>query len=449
MKTITAQEAMKLLEEAEKLPGAERRRLQQERLRELVAYVRERSPYFARHYRNIPEDFKLSDLPPTGKAELISQYEDWVTDREVRYGDVLRYLEEGEHKSQFLGRYTALETSGTTGVPMPMLRDSHRNVIHGAMVSRRLLGEEGVEMMDIRKHRRAAVVFANPGASAYSGFLRVRKANPGYENNIIAVSTTEPPETIIRKVNAFQPEVLSGYPSSLALLAVAKKEGRLDIPVKMIASSAEVLTEEIYALLRDAFGCRIVNNYCSTEGGEAAMASHCPHLHINEDWVIIEPVDGDGNPVTEEGVWSEGIYVTDLANYIQPIIRYYMSDRVRIHSADDGCGNPFPWMEIQGRAGGLFRFCGRQFMIITLINITDSRALEVQFIQRGEREMELRLIPVPGADRQAVLEAVGSAFTQYLEREGCRDYRITLSQEDPIKNKRGGKQSVYLKLYDE
>ena len=446
-KTITTEEAMKLLAEAEQMSREERLELQRERLHELVDEVRQTSPYFRELYKNIPADYTLSDLPMTRKEELVEHYDTWVTDPEATHEKAMEYLEKGVEAGLFLGKYSALHTSGTTGDPMTLLRDSYHNVIHGAMVSRRLLGEAGVDLMNIRKHRRAAVVFADKGASAYSSAQRVKRANPGFEGNMEVFSTTLSSEEIIRGVQAYQPETLSGYPSSLALLATAKNEGKLDVPVRFVVSSAEVMTPELYRLIRDSFDCPVVNNYCSTEAGEAAMASDCPHLHMNEDWVIIEPVKQDGSPVEDPEEWSEGILVTDLTNYIQPIIRYYMSDRVRIHLACDMCDNPFPWMEIAGRVGGLITVCGKQIMSVALISITGEDVANVyQYIQRADNRFEIRVLPKKGMTRQEMLEILRDRFDAYLKSEGCEGYEITLSMEDPIKNKRGGKLSHYLNM---
>ena len=65
-----------------------------------------------------------------------------------------------------------------------------------------------------------------------------------------------------------------------------------------------------------------------TEGGEVAMTHDCPHLHVNDDWIIVEPVDRDNRPMGMSDEWSAGVLITDLSNYVQPIIRYFVSEFV-------------------------------------------------------------------------------------------------------------------------
>ncbi|MBO4375355.1 MAG: phenylacetate--CoA ligase family protein [Lachnospiraceae bacterium] len=448
MKTITTEEAERLIKEAEKLSRDELKELQNKRLKELVGFVRENSPLFRELYRDIPEDFTITDLPAVRRDELVPRYEDWVTERGIRREEVLKFMEEQEGWEKYLGKYSILHTSGTTSEPMPMLRDDYHNVIHLALMRMRLYGGSMPEVLDLSRYKKLGVIYAHKGVSSYNSYLRQIEAHPEYRDNFVIVSTIEPTEKILKTAQELRPDSLSGYPSALAVLAEAQLQGRISLDIKLVLSSAELMTEGMYATIKKAFNCPVLNNYCSTEGGEAAMASDCPHLHINEDWIIIEPVDKEGNvikPDTDQ--WSEGIYITDLTNQIQPIIRYYMSDRVKIHTTDDGYGKPFYWMEVQDRTGSLFTFCGKQLMIIQLASCVAENVLLIQFIQNAPDEMEIRLIPEPGYDKQKLLEETKSIFTSFMEGEGCKGFKVTASDKDLIKNERGGKLSYYYKNY--
>jgi phenylacetate-coenzyme A ligase PaaK-like adenylate-forming protein len=52
-------------------------------------------------------------------------------------------------------------------------------------------------------------------------------------------------------------------------------------------------------------------------------------VHVNADWVILEPVDAAYQPVAV-GQPSQKVLLTNLANRVQPIIRYEMGDSVTI-----------------------------------------------------------------------------------------------------------------------
>ncbi|MBQ1798672.1 MAG: hypothetical protein IIZ89_04800, partial [Muribaculaceae bacterium] len=102
MKTIELSEAKRLVAEGEAMSEAERLQVQQERLRALVAHAREHSPYFAKLYAGIPDDFSLTDLPITEKPVLLAHYDDWVTDRRLHLQDVLDYVNRDPSKDQTL-----------------------------------------------------------------------------------------------------------------------------------------------------------------------------------------------------------------------------------------------------------------------------------------------------------------------------------------------------------
>ena len=143
MKTISIEDARRLVAMGENLPQDERMKLQRERLTELVGYVKEHSPYFARLYDGLPDDAPLTNLPVTQKPTLLENYDDWVTDRRLHLQQVLDYVNRDPMKDQslLLEQYTALRTSGSTGSPLPVVRDDYHNKIHGQLAAQRLLGK--------------------------------------------------------------------------------------------------------------------------------------------------------------------------------------------------------------------------------------------------------------------------------------------------------------------
>lgn len=74
-----------------------------------------------------------------------------------------------------------------------------------------------------------------------------------------------------------------------------------------------------------------------------SIARECPeqHLHIDDDWVIVEPVDSDYRPVVD-GQPADRLLSTNLVDFTQPFIRYEITDRVVLHREPCACGNPSP-----------------------------------------------------------------------------------------------------------
>lgn len=448
MKTIELEEAKRLVAEGGNMSEEERLVLQQKRLHELVIYARENSPYFAKLYENIPDDFKLTDLPPTEKPTLLANYDDWVTDRRLHLQDVLDYVNRDASKDQsrLLGDYTALRTSGSTGNPLPMVRDDYHNKIHGQLIAQRLLTGAASDAMDISKHRRASVIHISNGASSYGAFLRMKAAHPEYADNLLGIPVLESIDSIVAKLNDFQPETMAGYPSIMVQLAVEQMEGRLHINLKHLATSAEMLSEKNFNLLREAFQCPVANNYCMTEGGEIAMTHNCPHLHINNDWVIVEPVDKDMKPLGMTDEWSAGILVTDLSNFVQPIIRYHVGDVVRIKPSTHDCCS-LPIMEIQGRTFDNYTICGSTFNVSGLYSKTEvwRDLVRFQYVQTDEDTIEIR--GVCKKNPEEVLPPLCDYLKAFLAEHGCPGARFTWSTEPFIHNERGGKIPIYVKNF--
>ena len=450
MKTIDLKEAIRLCREGENMTPAERGKIREERLRSLVCYAKEHSPYFKEAYQGIGDDFALSDLPPTSKRVLMEDYEKWVTDPRVTYDGVFEYVNSpAAAAGGYLGDYSAITTSGTTGNPMPMVRDAYHNMIHGAMMQERLLRQTEPDLMIPVNNKLAAVVFLDPHVSSYSSLLRTKKAYPGYEDNILAVPINADIATIVDELNRFQPDLITGYPSVMGALANAQKDGRLNISPKAVACSAEVLTERVYQALRSVFGCPVLNNYCSTEGGEAAMSCDQGKLHVNDDWVIIEPVDREGNPV-KEGEWSDGIYITDLTNYVQPIIRYHMEDKVKLLKEPCPCGSSLPVMEILGRTTENLVVGGMELLGINveylIMYVEGVYALQV--VQTGDRDFEIRMIPESEDQRQSAFEEAKEALETFFAKNGCPPVTIRMSSKPPIHSQRGGKVKSIVKAFD-
>ena len=157
---------------------------------------------------------------------------------------------------------------------------------------------------------------------------------------------------IVEKLNAFQPALLSGYPSNLTLLADNKQ---LDIQPVLVMTGGERLTDDVRALLKKRFNTHVQTHYSCSEVGEIACECEHGNLHINEDWVIVEAVDKDNQPV-DYGVQSDKVLVTNLANYVQPIIRFELTDRIIVHPPTCKCGANTHTLEIEGRSDDFLVF---------------------------------------------------------------------------------------------
>ena len=62
-------------------------------------------------------------------------------------------------------------------------------------------------------------------------------------------------------------------------------------------SGGERLTEAARRTIAPAFNCLVINEYGASECFSIAFGCDAGWLHLNADWVMVEPVDQDYRPV--------------------------------------------------------------------------------------------------------------------------------------------------------
>ena len=419
-----------------KLDQSGLRELQEKRLRELVQYARANSPYYKRLYAGVGDDFRLEDLPPTSKPEMMSRLDEVFTDRRITMERIGAYTENIDNVGRMIdGKYLIFKTSGSTGHPATVLYDRGAVDVASAIAAFRTFARKEDYRAFMKHGKKTAGVFANFGfylACGMSRYLQLRM--PGKQTKI-TVDVNAPEEEIIRQLNDFQPAMLSGYPSNLALLA---DYPGLSIHPDIVITGGELLTDEIRRKLTDRFGCYVQTHYSCTEGGEIACECSEGHLHINEDWVIVEPVDKDNHPVGP-GVQSDKVLITNLSNHIQPFIRYELTDRVIVHDEPCPCGKHTRWLEIEGRTDDILTFPGGvKIAPMSLYKILEEvkSIRRFQLVQTAADKLELRLLSDnPGASFAEALQEL----TAFFESKGVSGLEISLSNDPPQPDKVSGK----------
>ncbi|MDO4194180.1 MAG: hypothetical protein Q4D24_12815 [Erysipelotrichaceae bacterium] len=438
--------AMKLCRDYGKMNTQQRQDIQTKRLQEIVRYARENSPYYQKLYQDVPEPFQLSDLPATNKRTLMDNWNDWVCDRDLTLEDVERFMEDKKNIGAWLnGRYLVFTTSGSTGNPLVAIIDKTANNIMGGISAVRSFARKEDLIAFVKRGGKSIGVFADEGFYLGNSSIRTRLRSMPWKRKQLAVSSAlYPIPQIVKQLNEFQPAMLGGYPSHLELLIDEAKEGRLKISPVLIMTGGEYLSEELRAKLAETFHCYVQTSYSCTEGGTVACECIHHHFHINDDWLIVEAVDAQGNPVPD-GVQSDKIYLTNLYNYTQPYIRYEVTDRVIMHHEPCTCGNLSPWLELEGRTDDVLTFTEDGKMIkvaplsvyAVLKEIHDLRRFQV--LVYPENHLVLRMEEKEGTDRAEVFAAASEHLKDYLGTQGVSHVTISLSDDPPRQHPQSGK----------
>ncbi len=411
-------------------------KLQNRRLKKLVRYARKHSPYYRSLFSGIGNGFRLEDLPPTTKPQMMASFDDVVTDRRITMQKINTFTEDLDNVGRMLnGSCLVFKTSGSTGHPAVVLYDKNSIYTASAIAAFRTFARHVDYRAFMRHGKKTAGVFANHGfylACGMSRYLQLRM--PGRQTKI-TVDVNAPEEQIVRELNDFKPAMLSGYPSNLALLADSEA---LDIHPDIIITGGELLTDTVRKKLRSRFGCYVQTHYSCTEGGEIACECSEGHLHINEDWVILEPVDHENRPVGYE-MLSDKVLITNLANHIQPFIRYELTARVIVHSEKCRCGRNTHWLEIEGRTDDILTFGNHgKVAPMSLYKILEEvkSVQRFQLVQTAPSSLSLRLA---ADDPAAAFADAQQALQAFFSAKGLSDIEITLSGKEPQAHPVSGK----------
>jgi phenylacetate-coenzyme A ligase PaaK-like adenylate-forming protein len=238
--------------------------------------------------------------------------------------------------------------------------------------------------------------------------------------NVLWLSQTDP--DLNARLNDFRPQILTGYAGVLEMLALEAEAGRLwlDPELRQVVNNSEALTNRAKARIQSAFGLHVMNNYAT---GECTFLSNgCPTddgAHVNADWAIMEVVDDDYRPVPD-GTPGQKVLITNLANGVQPFIRYEVGDVVTMADTPCRCGSRLPRIaRVEGRAADVF-WVGTGSRSRRMINLVFGHAFEYlrdvrewQAIQVDRDRVLVRLEPLPGAEldlrraRQAIDRELG------------------------------------------
>jgi len=434
-------------------------RRQQERLRDLVAYARNHSAYFADLYRDVPDVVTdAAQLPVVTKANLMHHFDQWVTDPSVTLGQVEAFVADPSLIGHdYLNCYVVCTTSGSTGTPAILIHDSGALVIYNVLGYVRafpaaMFSARNLWALVLGKGRLAAVFVTGGHFLANTMMARRLRTMPSRSRMQRLFSALSPLPELVADLNAFQPVVLGGYPSALQSLAKEQQAGRLHIHPVLVNAAGETLTAAVRQHIEAAFRCPVRNYYGASEAVGLTFECHAQRLHVNSDWYIVEPVDEHDRAVPP-GELSHDVLVTNLANRIQPIIRYRLGDRVAIDPEPCSCGSHFPQIRVIGRTDDVLIFPTPEGETIRILPLAIATVAEetpgvasCQLIQRGPLKLTVRFVVKRPEQEHAIWTALQERLASFLSKHGAATVTIDKASEPPQRHPRTGK---YRQVYSE
>lgn len=250
--------------------------------------------------------------------------------------------------SRVPSRYVCEQTSGSSGIPMKILKD-YTSIGFGVASY-----YEGLKWYDYEIGEALVQLWGRrPQPSLKQTISRVRNRFENmYELNAHSMSDTMM-EKYYRMILKIKPKLIYGYTSSLGLFSRFLTEHDYRIKIPIVVTTAEKLLTTQRQLISQAMNSRVFDQYGSTE--VTSIAYQCPlnsMLHTMPKAIL--QIVGNDEEELESGKLGR-IIATDLTNYKMPLIKYELGDMAK-WSVDEfcNCGRRLKAIEgIEGRTSDI------------------------------------------------------------------------------------------------
>ena len=396
--------------------------MQEKKLRAILIYAYGHSQYYkdafeaagltAETVRTAP----LSAFPTLDKTTLLEQFDSLITVPDVTQEELRRFdAEEAADRKPYKGKYHVVHSSGSTGTPGYFLYDTAAwnsmllGIIRGALW--------GMSMPQIlallARGPRIAYIAATDGR--YGGAMAVGDGIDGVGAKQMYLDIKTPLAEWARQLRAFRPNIIIGYPSAIKILAELVERDEVDLKVVWVISCGEPLGNSLRKYLEDVFRTRTVNFYGASESlALGAETDPAEGMLLFDDMNIIE-------------AGEDGIYLTCLYNFAQPLIRYRLSDRLALHPPKTDSKYPFTRaVGLLGRNEDLLWFedvaGNREFLHpLAVEGFCIDGLLDYQFRQTGQDTFEMLAETAENAGRDMIQAEMLRQMKEIL-REKWLDY---------------------------
>ena len=289
-------------------------RLQEKRLRKIISYAYNNSPFYRRLYNSkgiFEEDLdtvKIDDFPIVDKELIMDNFNDVVTKTDISKTKIMDFLEKNKDPSTlFLNKYHVVHTSGSSGKIGVFIYSKKDWDSFFPYITR---------VFDFKVKKNKSVFFgATDGhflGAGFNAWLTIGLSR--FFTNSILLNITKPLSIHIKKLNDFQPTILGGYFTGLKILAEEQKKGQLQIHPDVIVNCGEGIVSKDQDYIEKVFGALISNLYGMAECPIIGVGKKLyGGIYLMDDLVYVE-------------MKKDHALITNLYNKTQPLIRYKIND---------------------------------------------------------------------------------------------------------------------------
>ncbi|WP_108651107.1 phenylacetate--CoA ligase family protein [Dongshaea marina] len=427
------------VKQAESLSTDELAELQRSRFQKLLAYTLKHSNFYREYYAQHGikpahiKEISIHDLPTVNKHQLMENFDDVVTTKDLTKQRIQEFIRDPQNIGRkFLGKYEVITTSGSTGEPGFFIYDQ------SAWNTLRALILERVSKAELNPFHRARFAFYGVTGGHYAGVSLAADAPRVFFNTLLC-SVNDPIQEVIRRIQEFQPNIISGYASSVHTLAEQQLQGKLDIWPKRVVCSADHLTETMRENIFKAWGIDATNFYAASESiGIAVECGLHTGFHIFNDWHYLESLTSV-HPSTGEGM-SASTLMTNLYNYCMPVINYEMYDEIELGENLCPCGWQFPMMRnVAGRVEEFLWFKtpdgGHDYLHpLNIVVLAAPGMQRLQLHQDSQESFIARIALEPEADETRVVDSIRQQLQLLLQQKHLPNiyFQVEVVDEIPL-----------------
>ena len=370
--------------------------LQQRRLRKMLRFAFEHSRYYRASFtaagineKNI-DSCPIERFPTIDKQVLIDRFDDIITVKGITQDKMRRFDNQKNAGKNLGGKYHIVHSSGSTGKPAYFLYDDKAWDTMLIGIIRAALWNMSMPKIMRFKQSKPKILYIAAADGRYGGAMAVGD----------------------------EPDVIIGYPTAIKILS---QINILRLSPKRVITCGEPLGKDLRKLLCRHFGCEIINFYGASESIAIGVGDdRSDGIYLFDDLNYIELAD-------------DGIYLTCLYNYVQPLIRYRIGDIVSPRCSDrryafSKIGN------ISGRSEDVMWFnnaLGRKEFLhpLSVEGLCIDGLTDYQFILTSETHFELH---IQTSGHKDINEQLKTYLGRILASNGLENVSFDIKQVNTI-----------------
>jgi phenylacetate-coenzyme A ligase PaaK-like adenylate-forming protein len=320
-----------------KLPLEEIKKIQWDRLKNLITYVNKNSIFYHEEFKKI--NFDINNFKSYDDFRKIP-----IIDKNILKKNYDTIIPKGISKKDYVISYT----SGSTGEPFSFLLDKKQEP--PKTFAAFMLNKENVGINPFKKQNEIMIKaepvnkikkIENNKKNSIPNLIRSHFFSEtfGIKSLDIKKENIDWIYTTIKKRNILG---IYGYSSNVFNLAKLFNENNLKIKLNYVILIAEGILKQQKEFISNIFNCPVYSDYgaseCMRMGFECKNQNYGYHMDIYNYY--LEFLNDQGNPAKIGE--NADVVVTNLNNHIFPLIRYKIGDRCIISNKKCPCDINYP-----------------------------------------------------------------------------------------------------------